>query len=69
MHQQTEIGITPWVTSYNEAIMPQPDKFRPERWLQATKEERVLMGTYHKMLHEASTRKPPSLSVGYPSQP
>lgn len=46
MPWQTEIGITPWVTSHNDDIMPQPEQFRPERWLDATKDERILMGIY-----------------------
>ncbi|KAL9112102.1 MAG: hypothetical protein Q9227_003479 [Pyrenula ochraceoflavens] len=40
----TEIGINPWVLSYNEDIMVQPNEFKPERWLEASKQEKMLMG-------------------------
>ena len=43
--KQTEIGITPWVISYNEVVIENPYQFKPERWLNATKEQRMLMGT------------------------
>lgn len=38
--------MTPWVVSYDERMMPQPKRFRPERWLEATKEERSTMGRH-----------------------
>jgi cytochrome P450 len=32
MPEGTEVGISPWVTHYNQQLFPEPEKFRPERW-------------------------------------
>lgn len=34
----TEVGISPWVVHYDEELFPQPEQFRPERWLDADAE-------------------------------
>lgn len=31
----TIVGINPWVTNHNAEVFPNPDEFRPERWLEA----------------------------------
>ena len=41
--EQTEIGITPWVIAYNEDVFPKPHEFRPQRWLEADEERKMLM--------------------------
>ncbi|KAJ9612035.1 hypothetical protein H2200_003630 [Cladophialophora chaetospira] len=38
----TEIGITPRVISYNEDLVEDPYRFSPDRWLDATKEQKIL---------------------------
>ncbi|KPI39914.1 Pisatin demethylase [Cyphellophora attinorum] len=53
-----EIGITPQVPVSNERIMPQPELFRPERWLEATKEERALMERIDLMFGGGQSRCP-----------
>jgi cytochrome P450 len=32
----TIVGINPWVTGRNEDIFPDPEAFRPERWLESS---------------------------------
>lgn len=44
--QQTQVGINPWVMSYNEQVMENPYEFKPERWLNANKEDRKRMGKH-----------------------
>ncbi|KAF1851628.1 cytochrome P450 oxidoreductase [Cucurbitaria berberidis CBS 394.84] len=41
--QGTEVGINPWVLHRDPQVYPQPDIFRPERWLEAEKEHLSLM--------------------------
>lgn len=32
---QTTVGINAWVAHYNPSVFPEPEVFRPERWLDA----------------------------------
>jgi len=35
----TIVGINPWVTNHNTDFFPNPNEFRPERWLEASEQQ------------------------------
>ncbi len=45
--RQTTVGVNTWVSARSSAFDPDPDTFRPERWLEATKEQLLQMNASH----------------------
>lgn len=39
----TIVGVNPWVTQHNPEVFPEPEAFRPERWLDASPEKLAVM--------------------------
>jgi cytochrome P450 len=42
----TTIGVNTWVAHNNPSIFPQPEEFRPERWIEASPEQLKKMDAY-----------------------
>lgn len=41
------MGVNTWVAHYSSVFNPDPDIFRPERWLEASKEQLIKMNASH----------------------
>lgn len=53
----TIIGINPWVTNYNADVFPNPEEFRPERWLEASAQQLKAMDNVWEFNFGAGARK------------
>jgi cytochrome P450 len=53
----TVVGINPWVTNRNEEAFPDPDTFKPERWLTADAEQRKRMDFVWELNFGGGSRK------------
>ena len=39
----TIVGVNPWVTQHDPEVFPEPEKFKPERWLDASPDQLAAM--------------------------
>ena len=53
----TIVGINPWVTNYNEDFFPDPSVFKPERWMNASKERLKAMDNLWELNFGGGARK------------
>lgn len=53
----TIVGINPWVTSRNADVFPNPDTFRPERWLEASEQHLKVMNDLWEFIFGGGIRK------------
>ena len=53
----TVVGINPWVTNRNEDVFPDPDDFKPERWLNASEGQLKQMDTLWELNFGGGARK------------
>ncbi|KAK5100464.1 hypothetical protein LTS08_005213 [Lithohypha guttulata] len=53
----TIVGINPWVTNRNESVFPDPDEFKPERWLEATESQMKQMDDIFELNFGGGSRK------------
>lgn len=53
----TIVGINPWVTNHNEDVFPDPTKFRPERWLEASEAQGKVMENLWELNFGGGSRK------------
>ena len=53
----TIVGINPWVTNHNTEVFPDPYKFRPERWLEASAEQLKAMDNLWELNFGGGSRK------------
>lgn len=53
----TIVGINPWVTNRDASIFPDPDAFKPERWLDAGDVERKRMESVWELNFGGGSRK------------
>lgn len=53
----TIVGINPWVTNRDPKIFPDPDTFRPERWLEASEEQLKQMDSILELNFGGGSRK------------
>ena len=57
LKEGTIVGINPWVTNHNEDVFPDPDAFRPERWLEASNARLKEMDNLWELNFGAGARK------------
>ncbi|ETN45757.1 uncharacterized protein HMPREF1541_09590 [Cyphellophora europaea CBS 101466] len=53
----TVVGINPWVTNRNERVFPDPEAFKPERWLEASEVDRKRMDSLWELNFGGGSRK------------
>ncbi|KAK5092857.1 hypothetical protein LTR70_006037 [Exophiala xenobiotica] len=53
----TIVGINPWVTNHNSEVFPNPDDFKPERWLEASEQQLKAMDNLWELNFGGGARK------------
>lgn len=53
----TIVGINPWVTNYNGEVFPEPEVFRPERWMEASEAHLKVMNELWELNFGGGSRK------------
>ena len=53
----TIVGINPWVTNHNAEVFPDPEDFKPERWLEASEQQLKTMDSLWELNFGGGARK------------